>query len=453
MKIKITDNLKQIASILKNKGFGCYLVGGAVRNQLLGIEEKDFDLATDAFPEDIISIFNKVIPTGIKHGTVTVLFKGEAYEITTFRVDGKYSDGRRPDTIEYTSSIFDDLKRRDFTINSIAYDILNKKLIDPNNGLTDLNNKIIRAIGDPDQRFQEDGLRPLRACRFAAQLNFRIEEKTFKAINDNIDKFKNVSKERIYDELVKTMNAEKPSVTFHLLHRSGLLEVISEDFVKCEGIQQRNKHKYDVLEHLFQTCDNSPRGNKILRFAGLFHDLGKVRVLKFKEDGTPTFYNHEKVSAEIAVKIMKDLKFPNRDIHKIEHLIIHHMFNYQRIWTDAAVRRFISRVKVENIEDLITLQKADIKSMNVSPDDYTLIDEFKKRIENILNSKNAFEIKDLAINGHSLNRDVNIPKGPLMGKILNDLLDKVLEEPVLNEREKLIGIAENLYKDYSEKEL
>jgi tRNA nucleotidyltransferase (CCA-adding enzyme) len=190
MQIRITDDLNKIASILHTKGFCCYLVGGAVRNQLLGIEEKDYDLASDAYPEDIIRIFNKVIPTGIKHGTVTILFRGQSYEITTFRVDGKYSDGRRPDSIEFTSNIYEDLKRRDFTINSIAYDILKKKLIDPNNGLNDLKNKIIKAIGNPHERFQEDGLRPLRACRFAAQLNFKIEHETFYAIGKSTDKFR-----------------------------------------------------------------------------------------------------------------------------------------------------------------------------------------------------------------------------------------------------------------------
>jgi poly(A) polymerase/tRNA nucleotidyltransferase (CCA-adding enzyme) len=437
MKIKIPDDLKKIASILQNKGFSCYLVGGAVRNQLLGIEEKDYDLATDAYPEDIIGLFKKVIPTGIKHGTVTILFKGEAYEITTFRLDGEYSDGRRPDTIEFTSNIYEDLKRRDFTINSIAYDILKEELIDPNNGLKDLYNKIIKAIGDPHKRFEEDGLRPLRACRFAAQLNFTIEERTFQAIGNNINKFKSVSKERIYDELVKTMKAEKPSITFNLLLNSGLLAVISDDLVKCKGIVQRERHLFDVFDHMLHTCDNCPAGNNILRFAGLFHDVGKVNARKYKDDGTPTFYNHEIESSKIAVKIMKELKFPNKDIQKIEHLIRNHMFNYESEWTDAAIRRFIARVGVKNIDDLLVLQRADMASMSVTPQRYTLLEEFKMRINQILMNNCAFSIKDLKINGNILINEMHIPSGPIMGTLLEKLLEDVLENPEKNDEDYL----------------
>lgn len=449
MKIKVNDDLKKIASILSNKGFSCYLVGGAVRNQLLGLEEKDYDLATNALPDDIIRIFHKVIPTGIKHGTVTILFKGEAYEITTFRVDGKYTDGRRPDSISYTTNILDDLKRRDFTINSIAYDILNEQLIDPNNGLADLNNKIIRAIGDPDKRFQEDGLRPLRACRFAAQLDFTIEKETFDAISNNLEKFRSVSKERVYDELVKTMKAEKPSITFRHLLNSGLLEIISPDIVACVGLEQRERHRFDVFEHLLLTCDNCPKDNKALRFAGLFHDIGKREALEYKADGTPTFYNHEIPSARLSVKIMKELKFPNKDIQLIEHYIRHHMFNYESQWTDGAVRRFIARVGLESVDELLILQKADMASMNRSDDDYKLLEEFKIRINGIIEKNKAFTIKDLQINGNDLSNCANVPKGPLMGKILGSLLDAVLENPEMNNRDELCKKAKEMYKIYS----
>ncbi len=453
MNILVTDDLKRIASILDSKGFCCYLVGGAVRNQLLGLEEKDYDLATDAFPEDIVKIFNKVIPTGIKHGTVTILFKGESYEITTFRVDGEYSDGRRPDSIKFTSNIYDDLKRRDFTINSLAYDILNEELIDPNNGLSDLKNKMIKAIGDPNKRFQEDGLRPLRACRFAAQLNFTIEKNTLDAIGDNLDKFKNVSKERIYDELVKTMKAQKPSITFKHLETTGLLKIISKDLYNCKGVIQRERHIYDVLNHLFITCDNCPAEDSILRFAGLFHDLGKATVINFKEDGTPTFHNHESASVDIAEKLMRELRFPNSDIRQICHLIKHHMFDYKKNWTDAAVRRFISRVGLNSIDQLLLLQKADLASMKMSKTSIQLLDEFKRRIDKSLNEKCVFSIKDLKINGYDLIKEVSIPKSPVMGKILARLLDIVLDDPSKNEKDFLKEEAKKIYLtlDLSEK--
>lgn len=421
-----------------------------MRNQLLGLEEKDYDLATNALPEDIIEIFHRVIPTGIKHGTVTILFKGEAYEITTFRVDGKYTDGRRPDSISYTSNILEDLRRRDFTINSIAYDILNEELIDPNNGLADLKNKIIRAIGDPDRRFQEDGLRPLRACRFAAQLNFSIEKETFDAISNNLEKFRSVSKERVYDELVKTLKADKPSIAFRHLLNSGLLEIISTDMVSCVGLEQRERHKFDVFNHLLLTCDNCPKDNKVLRFAGLFHDIGKREALSNKEDGTPTFYNHEISSARLAVKIMKELKFPNKDIQRIEHYIRHHMFNYESQWTDGAVRRFIARVGLESIDELLTLQKADMASMIRSEEEYKRLEELRKRIDRITEENNAFTIKDLKLNGNDLAECAGVPKGPVMGKILASLLDAVLENPEMNHREELCKKAMEIYKNYSE---
>lgn len=207
-----------------------------------------------------------------------------------------------------------------------------------------------------------------------------------------------------------------------------------------------------MFEHLLHTCDYCPQSDTTLRFAGLFHDLGKVTVLQFKEDGTPTFYNHEKASAEIAIKIMKSLKFPNKEIQKISHLIEHHMFNYEKNWTDAAVRRFISKSGQEYINDLLILQKADIKSMNLSSDAFELIDEFKSRIDIILAEKNAFTIKDLKIDGRVLTNDVQIPSGPVMGQILKVLLDEVLETPDLNEKMILISRAEQLYKELSEGE-
>ncbi|MBN2659114.1 MAG: HD domain-containing protein [Spirochaetales bacterium] len=448
MNIRVSDDLRKIASILKEKGYSCYLVGGAVRNQLLGIEEKDYDLATDALPEDIMGIFRRVIPTGIKHGTVTVLFKGEAYEVTTFRVDGKYTDGRRPDSISYTSDINEDLKRRDFTINSIAYDILRGELIDPNGGLIDLDKKIIRAIGNPDERFQEDGLRPLRACRFAAQLNFKIESQTFQAISRNLDKFRGVSKERIYDELVKTMRAEKPSRTFNLLLKSGLLEIISPELTACNGLAQREKHKFDVFQHLITTCDNCPRSDVDLRFSALFHDIGKVEALVYADNGTPTFHNHEVHSAREAVRIMKKLKFPNKSIQRIEHLIRHHMFNYESNWTDAALRRFIARVGLEYIDDMLLLQKADMASMWKTEEEYSLLDELKERIQKLTEKNNAFTIRDLNISGNDLFMTAGIPKTPVMGKILEELLELVLENPENNNKEFLINKSAEIYMSY-----
>ena len=237
------------------------MVGGAVRDQLLGLPAKDYDLCTDATPETVMSLFNKVIPTGIKHGTVTILFRKSPYEITTFRIDGEYSDGRRPDKIHYTDDLHEDLVRRDFTINSIAYDITNRKLIDPNGGQKDLKAKCIRAIGVPEERFNEDGLRSIRACRFASQLNFTVLPETISGIKHCLHNIPELSKERIYDEFIKIIQSSKPSISFELFRETGILPLIFPELDKCIGVEQKGNHDHDVFTHLLNSCDAAKSSN------------------------------------------------------------------------------------------------------------------------------------------------------------------------------------------------
>ncbi len=445
MKIKVPKDVITIAKILRDNGHSCYLVGGAVRDQLLGLKAKDHDLCSDAKPEEIIKLFNKVIPTGIKHGTVTILIKKIPYEITTFRVDGQYTDGRRPDQISFTSDLLEDLKRRDFTINAIAFDILKNKIIDPNNGIEDISNRIIRAIGVPEERFNEDGLRSIRACRFASQLEFCIEPSTLLGIKNCLNKIPDLSKERIYDELIKIFLTSKPSISFELFRKTGILPIILPELSSCIGVDQKGNHSYDVYTHLLKSCDAAPRDNEIVRIAALFHDIGKPESKGTDDKGTPTFHNHEMYSSRTADKIMQRYRFPKEKSRRIIHLIENHMFHYTDEWTDSAVRRFIRRVGIESLDNIYKLREADISGMSEGKESYTNLIQLKSRVMKILEQENAFSIKDLAINGNDLMNILKVPGGPHIGMILEFLLESVLEDPNQNKKDVLLKIAESYY--------
>lgn len=447
MNIRYPREVSEVAETLHQAGYQCYLIGGAVRDQLLGKPAKDFDLTSNARPEEVMKLFRRVIPTGIQHGTVTVMKGTLPIEITTFRLDGDYSDGRRPDRIEYTPSVEEDLKRRDFTINSIAFNPVNNELLDPNNGLDDLNLGIIRAIGDPEERFNEDGLRSIRACRFASQLKFTIEEYTLKGIRNSLHRIPDLSRERIFEELTKILKTEKPSVSFKLFRDTGILEMILPDLHAAVGIEQKGFHKYDIFEHSIYSCDGVPASEVEIRYAALFHDLGKVATKVIKNDQV-TFYNHEKESAVIAERVMKQYRFPNRYIKKILHLITFHMFHYEPNWTDSAVRRFISRIGRENLDDLFLLRQGDIWGTARETRDSKNLKELKIRISELLKLDHAFTIKDLRINGTILQQEGAIAAGKDIGIILKYLLDRVLDEPELNQKEDLLSLA---CKFYSEK--
>lgn len=445
-KIDAPTEIYKIASTLHNAGYECYLVGGAVRDQLLGKEAKDWDLTTNALPQQVIKLFKHVIPTGIKHGTVTIIFKGYQVEVTTYRVDGKYTDGRRPDKISFSPSIEEDLKRRDFTINSIAFNLNKKELFDPNKGLDDLREKKIRAIGISQERFNEDGLRSIRACRFAAQLNFTVTPKTFDGIVATKHRIPGLSKERIYDELMKIMKgADKPSLSFELFRDTGILEIIIPELYNCIGVTQKGSHAFDVFEHSIYACDGIPKSEPELRIAAILHDIGKP-VVKEINNGEATFHNHEAVSEKMAREIMLRYRFSNNSIKKISHLVGLHMFHYEPQWTDSAVRRLIAKVGVENLNDLYILRQGDIWGTAQEENNNVRLDELKARVELILEKDNAFTIKDLDINGKILN-DKGVPKSKAMGQILEYLLDLVLDNPKLNKEEILLKSGLEYYRE------
>lgn len=468
-KVNIPKILQDFYKIFEKNGFQAYLVGGAVRDICLKKKPSDWDIATNATPQDVMKMFKFVVPTGFEHGTVTVHFNKTEIEVTTFRTESGYSDARHPDKINYAATIEEDLARRDFTMNAIAVNLKNGKIVDPYGGQKDIKKRLIRTVGNAHERFMEDGLRPIRALRFASKLGFAIEEKTYQEISqkDVQNKITSISIERFRDEFEKMMLSKKPSVALKLMEETGILNLFIPEFSKCRGCIQsdyRAFHKFDVLDHLFYACDGAPENKLNVRLAALFHDIGKPdaknitmqEVFDSKECckknlETITFYNHEKYSAEITQKIMTRLKFSNEMIKNVIHLVKEHMFHYEENWTNAAVRRFIIRVGKENLEDLYDLRFADMYGMWNQKieikysEPVALLLELKERINEELMKQNALSLKDLNVNGKDLMEN-GIPAGKKLGEILNHLLDCVIEDPSLNSREKLLEIAKNIDK-------
>lgn len=459
-KIKIPFVLQKLNSVFEENGYEAYLVGGAVRDILMGKNPSDYDVATNAEPQEVTRIFKKVIPTGIAHGTVTVHFMKNEIEVTTFRTESDYSDGRHPDNVAFTRNLNEDLSRRDFTMNAIAASLKDGKITDPYDGQKDIKNKIIRTVGNPYERFLEDGLRPIRAIRFSAKLNFKIESETLKSISapEIIEKTKTISLERFRDELLKLMQAEKPSEGLKIMEKTGILGIFMPELMPCRGCIQtdfRGFHEFDVLDHLFYSCDGAPKEKINVRLAALLHDTGKPaskKIVPTPQGETVTFYRHEQYSAEIARKLLFRLKFSNAEIDNICHLIENHMFNYEPQWKDSAVRRFLVKVKAENVEDLFDLRLADIYGMRNTPvrlhDSQTakLLLEFKERIEKEQQKKSALSLKSLAVNGKDL-MEAGIPGGKELGTILNELFETVLEDPAQNEKDTLMAIAKKIYEN------
>ena len=457
-KIKIPVILQKMNNIFEKNGFKAYLVGGAVRDMFMNKEASDWDVATDATPEQVISAFKKVIPTGIAHGTVTVHFMGEEIEVTTFRIEQGYSDGRHPDKVSYASDIEDDLSRRDFTMNAIAVSLKDGSIVDPFNGKADIKNKVIRSVGNPLERFNEDGLRPIRAIRFASQLGFEIETNTLQAISNEkvLQKTSTISIERFRDELVKLLKSPKPSVGLKLLEDTNIMKLFLPELLEgrnCIQNDVRGYHVFDVLDHNFYSCDGAPVHKVNVRLAALLHDIGKPasKVVRVTDEGEIyNFFSHEKYSETIARKLLTKLRFSNNEINNVCHLIENHMFHYEESWSDAAIRRFVVRVKPENIEDLIDLRLADmygkynmpiqIKESNACD----LLIQLQDRIKKIQEENSAFTLKSLAVSGKDL-MEIGIPSGKLIGKILDSLLETVLDDPKQNSKDVLLNIAKNLY--------
>ncbi|MDR2964641.1 MAG: HD domain-containing protein [Treponema sp.] len=456
--MKIDPILKEIASIFNTNGKEIYLVGGAVRDMLMGKKIHDWDLASSALPGEVAAIVRKaggkVIPTGIKHGTVTVIYKKHSAEVTTFRTESDYTDGRRPDSVSYAATIQEDLSRRDFTMNAIALGLPAGKIVDPFGGEADSKAKIIRCVGNANERFSEDGLRPLRAVRFAAQLGFTIDNNTLNAISGVLPVCAKVSWERVRDEINKILASNQPSIAFRLMEQTGLLELFLGELSACRNIEQKGFHEFDVLDHSLLACDYAAAKNYSheLRLAALLHDIGKPSVREMGKEGVWTFYRHEEKSEIMARKLLRRLRYSNAIIEKTCHLIKEHMFIYTPDWSNSAVRRFIARVGESYLDDIYKLRHADVfgfagkeQNHNYKTQNCSLL-QLIDRVDKAILQDQAFTIKDLAVNGSDLIK-IGIPAGKTLGIILKELLETVLDDPKQNTRETLLKIAQG----YSEK--
>jgi len=423
---------------LQGAGHRAVLVGGCVRDLARGVEVSDWDAGTSARPEAVQALFPRTVPTGLKHGTVTVLTAGGPVEVTTFRVESGYSDARRPDQVTFTDDLRADLERRDFTVNAMGWDPIAEREEDPFGGRADLAAGILRAVGDPRDRFREDGLRPVRAARFAATLEVEIVPETFEALGEARDQVARVAAERIRDELVKMLRAREPSRGFEVLRRSGLLSLILPELAATVAVPQNRYHAYDVYYHTLHTCDAAPREKPDVRLAALFHDVGKPATRAERPDGDATFYNHQFESARLAEKAMTRLRFSGEMTERVVHLVRQHMFDYRHEWSDAAVRRFLRAIGPEHVADLFDLRIADNVGNGTKTGFPHYLGELSDRIDAVLASAQAFTLRDLAVDGKDVMREMHLPAGPVVGAILEKLLEEVIEHPERNDRPYLL---------------
>lgn len=432
----VPEKAKELISMLENAGFEAFLVGGCVRDSLLGKIPNDYDITTSATPEEMKIVFKNehVIETGIKHGTLTVLREGEPFEITTFRVDGKYSDNRHPEKVEFTRSLENDLSRRDFTVNALAYSE-KTGVVDLFGGVSDLEHGIVRAVGDPDVRFGEDALRIMRALRFASELGFEIEEETSLSVKRNCGLLKNVSAERLSAELIRLVcgkNAKKV-----LGEHSEVLFVLIPELSVLKGFDQRHfRHHLDAFGHTISVLENIPP-KPVLRLSALFHDISKPLCQSIDENGTAHYYGHAHKSAEIAEEVLSRLKFDSETKNAVKTLVSMHEDRFEP--TPKAVKRVLGKIGPETFEKLLVLMEADDlgkKPEYRNPESF--FDAYRKTAGEIIEKDECFSVKKLAVNGSDLSA-IGIGPGPETGKALALLLEKVIEGEVPNEKEKLLS--------------
>lgn len=454
----LPKEVKEMIVALNKAGFEAYAVGGCVRDFILGREPYDWDITTNAKPEEIQKIFssfakamedepqtvyeNEFGTVGVKTGSNDPKLK--VIEITTYRVEEKYTDKRHPDKVKFTTKIEDDLARRDFTVNAIAYD--GKKFVDPFKGEEDIKNKIIRTVGNPSNRFNEDALRLMRAARFAVQLGFDIEEKTAEAIKKNSGDLVAISKERIRDELVKIIMTERAKNGIEMLHEFKLLKYIMPELEDGIDVGQNKHHIYTVWEHNLRALDwAATHGYKLEnRIASLLHDVGKPKT-KRGNGPNSTFYNHEVVGAKMAAKILERLKFSKKFIEKVVLLVRYHLFYYNvEEVTENSVRRLVRNVGPENMDDLLEVRIADRKGSGVPKAEPYKLRHLRAVIEKV--SHDPISVKMLKINGDIIMKELKIEPGPKIGYLLNILLDEVLDEPKKNTKEHLMARVMELNK-------
>lgn len=448
MQLSIPKEVSDIMEKMEAAGFEIYIVGGAVRDILLGQMVDDWDYTTNATPEEILAVF----PNGYydnNFGTVGIPSEEglDPHEITTFRTESQYTDNRRPDKVEWGKTLEEDLKRRDFTINALALrkaqgDTLNTinnfEVIDLYGGQKDLKAKLIRAVGNPNDRFAEDALRMMRAIRIASQIGFTIEEKTVQALKDNVLLIERIARERVRDELLKIMASPHPADGVLLLKDTGLLKLILPELEKTFGVDQKSPnrhHIYDVGTHSIKALESCRTPDPVVRFATLIHDIGKPITFKKSEDGMITFYNHEVVGAAIARRIAERLRFSKKDSERLYKMVRWHQFTVDENQTDSAIRRFISHVGKENLTDMLFLRVADRIGGGARETSWRL-EEYKQRLIEV--QKQPFTVRDLKINGLDVMKELNIEPSRRVGEILNELFKEVEAHTIDNTREVLL---------------
>lgn len=436
MKIQMPEAANYIIQTLMAHGYEAYIVGGCVRDSVLGRTPQDWDITTSATPEQTKALFRRTIDTGIEHGTVTIMMDHVGYEVTTYRVDGKYEDHRRPKEVTFTASLLEDLKRRDFTINAMAYNE-QEGLVDIFGGAEDLRRGIIHCVGVPQERFDEDALRILRAVRFAAQLDFEIEAKTRQAIREKAEFLRDISAERIQVELTKLITSDHPERIIDA-YELGITAIVLPEFdTMMETPQHTVYHKYDVGRHtvaVMQNIDATP----VLRWAALLHDSAKPECRTTDEQGVDHFYGHPKAGKAIARRVLRRMKLDNDTIQRVERLVEWHDFGLDGTVTKKTLRRALNRMGPDLFDDYAKLRRADMLGQSdymqeKKQQDYRHLLEMYREIRE---AQECLLIRDLKLDGKDLIA-MGVQPGPDMGKILNDLLQQVLEEPQLNTKEKL----------------
>lgn len=446
IQIKLPDKVKLIIDTLNDAGFEAYAVGGCVRDSILGRIPKDFDVTTSAKPLEVKKLFRRTIDTGIQHGTVTVMFGDEGYEITTYRIDCEYEDMRHPKEVIFTDRLVEDLKRRDFTINAMAYSD-KTGIVDEFDGISCIESKTIKAVGNAHDRLTEDALRILRALRFSAELNYDIDEDLTKAIEELAPNLTKISEERICMEMVKLIKSDNPD-RIRTAFELGVTKVILPEFDVCMNTEQNTKHHmYSVGEHTIHTLleidkfknEFTDRENRILKLTMLFHDFGKPEA-KTTENGTDHFKGHPEISEKMAVDIMRRLKLDNDTIDNVRVLVKWHDFRPKL--TYPRVRRLIVRIGVDRMEMMLKVRMADILSQSMYEREEKLeyLYELEEKYRKIISDGDCLRIKDLKISGKDL-IGLGINPGPMLGDILDKLLEEVLDEPSRNNEEYLVRRA------------
>ena len=443
VKIIIPEKVNSIIKTLEDAGYEAYAVGGCIRDIILGREPRDWDITTSALPQQVKSLFRRTVDTGIKHGTVTVMIGDEGFEVTTYRVDGIYEDGRHPRDVSFTRELKEDLRRRDFTINAMAYNDRDG-LVDIYGGMEDTEKKIIRCVGEPEERFGEDALRMLRAIRFSAQLGYEIDPDTEKAISKLSGNLKKISAERIHAELIKTLVSDHPE-KIEKAYELGLTAVFLPEFDTAMQTEQNHPHHcYSVGKHIIKSiCEIE--ADPVLRLAMLLHDIGKPKTLTIDEEGKTHFHGHPAVSERMGVAIMRRLKMDNDTIRKVSVLVRYHDYGNALPATEKTVRRALNKICDDLFEDFLRVKEADVYAQSdyLREEKIEKIKEWRRIYREIIEKGQCFSIRDMKISGKDLIAAGTAP-GPALGEILNKLLEEVLDDPEKNNREYLLKRAGEL---------